>query len=138
MGLRFSVLITGTVLAVSSLSHATPPPYAASVKPIPSKTGPIKTNPHDSGPSKPAAPISVDGLAPITAILAYCSQVDRPDAGKYAQALASILSGHSSLEIKVDESNSFYGAGARSINLQLASLPITTVASACKNFLIGK
>jgi hypothetical protein len=138
MGLRFSALITGTALAVSSLSHATPPPHAATVKPIPSKTGPIKTNSHDSGPSNPAAPISVDGLAQVTAILAYCSQVDRPDAGKYAQALANILAGHSSLEIKVDESSSFYGAGARSINLQLASLPVSSVVSACKSFLAGR
>jgi hypothetical protein len=132
MGLRFSALITGTVLAVSTLSHAAPSPKAATVK----STGPIKTSTHPVSNATPS-PISVDGLAQVTAILSYCSQVDRPDAGKYAAMLANILSGHASAELKVDEASPLYGAGARNINLQLASLPVSTVVSACKSFLAG-
>ena len=133
MGLRFSALITGTVLAVSTLSHAAPSPKSAAVK---NSTGPIKTSTHPVSNATPS-PISVDGLAQVTAILSYCSQVDRPNAGKYAAALANILSGHASAELKVDEASPLYGAGARNINLQLASLPVSTVVSACKNFLAG-
>ncbi len=142
MRLGFSLLITGTVLSVSSLAHANPLPKPASLKPTPapiqSTTGPIKTSGHSTAPSNPAAPITVDGLAQVTAILNYCSQVDRPNAGSYARALANILSGHASSEIKVDQSSAAYGAGVRSINLQLASLPVGTVSSECKNFLAGK
>ena len=135
MRLGFSALITGTVLAVSSLSHAAPSPKSATVKS--NSTGPTKTSTHPVSNATPAA-ITVDALAQVTAILAYCSQVDRPDAGKYAAALASILSGHGAAEIKVVEASPLYGAGARNINLQLASLPVSTVVSACKNFLAGK
>jgi hypothetical protein len=142
MRLRFSVLITGTVLAVSSLAQATQPPKSEAVHPSPSPvqstTGPIKSSGHATSPSNPAAPITVDALAQVTAILNYCKQVDRPDASQYARALANILSGHASSEMKVDESSSSYGAGARAINIQLASLPVSTVVSACKNFLAGK
>jgi|HubBroStandDraft_6_1064221.scaffolds.fasta_scaffold336861_2 hypothetical protein len=142
MRLGFSALITGTVLAVSSLAHATLPPKSASVKPTPapiqSATGPIKSSGHSTAPSNPAAPITVDGLAQVTGILNYCSQVDRPDTGSYARALANILSGHASSEMKVDQSSAGYGAGVRSINLQLASLPVGTVVSECKNFIAGK
>jgi hypothetical protein len=135
MRLGFSILITGTVLSVSSLAHATQHPTPA---PIQSTTGPIKSSGHATSPSNPAAPITVDGLAQVTAILNYCKQVDRPDSGQYERALANILSGHASSEMKVDESSSRYGAGARAINLQLAALPVSTVVSACKNFLAGK
>jgi hypothetical protein len=141
MRLGLSLLITGTVLSVSSLAHANPLPKSASLKPTPapiqSTTGPIKTSGHSTAPSNPAAPITVDGLAQVTGILNYCSQVDRPNAGSYARALASILSGHASSEMKVDQSSASYGAGVRSINLQLASLPVSTVGSACRNFLAG-
>jgi hypothetical protein len=135
MRLGFSILITGTVLAVSSLAHATQHPSPA---PIQSTTGPIKSSGNPTSPSNPAAPITVDGLAQVTSILNYCKQVDRPNSGHYEQALANILSGHASSEIKVDESSPNYGSAARSINLQLAALPVSTVVSACKNFLAGK
>jgi hypothetical protein len=142
MRLGFSALITGTVLTVSSLANATPLPNSATVKPTPapiqSTTGPIKTSGHSTAPSSPAAPITVDGLAQVTGIINYCSQVDRPNSGSYARALANILSGHASSEMKIDESSAGYGAGVRSINLQLASLPVGNVVSACKNFLAGK
>jgi hypothetical protein len=142
MRLGFSALITGTVLAVSLLAHATPPPKPASVNPAPSPiqstTGPIKTSGHSTTPSNPAAPIGVDGLSQVTGILNYCSQVDRPNVGNYARALANILSGHASSEMKVFQSSAGFGAGVRSINLQLASLPVGTVVSECKNYLAGK
>jgi hypothetical protein len=142
MRLGFSILITGTVLAVSSLAQATPPAKSAAIKPTPSPiestTGPIKTSDHASSPTNSPAPITVDALAQVTAILNYCKQVDRPDASQYEKALANIVSGHASSEMKVDESSSGYGSAARSINLQLAALPVSTVVSACKNFLAGK
>ncbi len=141
MRLGFSLLITGTVLSVSSLTHATPPPKSAAIKstpsPIQSTTGPIKSSGHGTTPSNPAAPITVDGLAQVTSILNYCKQVDRPNSGQYERALANILSGHASSEMKVSESSPSYGAGARAINLQLAAIPVSTVVSACKNFLAG-
>lgn len=142
MRFGFSVLITGTVLAVSTLAPAAPQPKSASVKatpaPIQSTTGPIKTSGHSTFPSNSAAPITIDGLAQVTGILNYCSQVDRPNAGSYARALANILSGHASSEMKIDQSSAGYGAGVRLINLQLASLPVSTVVSECRNFLAGK
>ena len=142
MRLGFSLLITGTVLAVSSLAHATPPAKSAAIKASPSPgqstTIPAKISGLSTSPSQPVAPITVDALAQVTAILNYCKQVDRPDSGQYERALANILSGHASSEMKVDESSSSYGAGARAINIQLASLPVSTVVSACKNFLAGK
>jgi hypothetical protein len=129
-------------LAVSSLAHATPAPKSVAVKPTPapiqSTTGPIKTSGHSTTPSNPAAPITVDGLAQVTGILNYCAQVDRPNAGNYARALANILSGHASSEMKIDQSGAGYGAGVRLINLQLANLPVSTVVSECRNFLAGK
>jgi hypothetical protein len=134
MRLGISLLITGTVLAVSSPAHATQHPTPA---PVQSTTGPIKTSGHSTAPSGPAAPITVDGLAQVTGILNYCSQVDRHNAGSYARALSNILSGHASSEMKVDQSSAIYGTGVRSINLQLASLPVSTVVSGCKNFLAG-
>jgi hypothetical protein len=141
MRLRFSALMTGTVFAVSLLAHATPPPKSAAIKPtsspIQSTTGPVQTKTHPVTTSNGAAPITVDGLAQVTAILNYCSHVDRPDADRYERALANILFGHASLEMKVDESSPTYGSAARSINVQLASLPVSTVVSACKNFLAG-
>jgi hypothetical protein len=141
MRLRFSALATETVLTVSLLAHATPPPKSAAIKPTPSPIqstiGPIKTSGHSTTPSNPVAPITVDGMAQVMAILSYCSQVDRPEADKYERALASILSGHAPSEMKVDESSPRYGSAARSINVQLASLPVSTVVSACKNFLAG-
>jgi hypothetical protein len=142
MRLGFSLLITGTVLSVSLLAHATPPAKSASVKPTPepiqSSNGPIKSSGHATTPNNSPAPITVDALAQVTAILNYCTQVDRPDAAQYQRALANILTGHATSEMKVDESSSSYGAGARAINLQLAALPVSTVVSACKNFLAGK
>jgi hypothetical protein len=142
MRFGFSALITGTVLAASSLAHATPAPKSATVNPTPapiqSTTGPIKTSGHSTAPSNPAAPITVDGLAQVTGILNYCSQVDRPNAGNYARGLANVLSGHASSEMKVDQSSAGYGAGVRLINLQLANLPVSTVVSECKNFLAGR
>ena len=142
MCLGFSALITGTVLAVSSLAHAAAQPTLAAVHPTPaaiqSTTDPIRASGHSTSPSNPAAPITVDGLAQVTSILNYCSQVDRPNSGSYARALANILSGHASSEMKVDQSGAGYGSGVRSMNLQLASLPESSVMSACKNFLAGK
>jgi len=141
MRLWFSALATETVLAVSLLAHASPPPKSAAIKPTPSPiqstTWPVQTSTHPVTTSNPAAPITVDAMAQVTAILNYCSQVDRPDADKYERALANILSGHASSEMKVDESSPRYGPAARSINLQLASLQVTTVVSACKTFLAG-
>jgi hypothetical protein len=141
MRLGFSILITGTVLSVSSLAYATPPAKSEAIKPTPSPvqstTGPIKSSGHATSPSNPAAPITVDALAQVTAILNYCKQVDRPDAGQYERALANILTGHATSEMKVDESSSGYGSAARAINLQLAAIPVSTVVSACKNFLAG-
>ena len=104
---------------------------------IQSTTWPVQTSTHPVTTSNPVALITVDAMAQVTAILNYCSQVDRPDADKYERALANILSGHASSEMKVDESSPRYGSAARSINLQFASLQVTTVVSACKTFLAG-
>jgi hypothetical protein len=64
--------------------------------------------------SNAAAPITVDGLAQVTAILNYCSHVDRPDADRYERAL--IISSGQRHQMKGDES-SLAGSAARSAML---------------------
>ncbi len=120
MRLGFSALITGTVLSVSLLAHATSAPKTATVNSTPS--------PHSDQASNTG-----DGVARVTAILGYCSKVDRRNAGDYRRALAHILSGNASS--KADESSS---AGIRSIDQELRILPVGTVTTACRNFLAGK
>ena len=124
MSLRFSVaVIMGTVLAVSSLSHATPPIQNTSTK----------------STSSPAnkTPITIEGLARVQGILDYCEVVDSKSASKYRQALSNITSGHSTAEIKDDESNSRFVYAVGVVDTEIAKLPVATVVSSCKNFIAG-
>jgi hypothetical protein len=124
MSLRFSVaVIMGTVLAVSSLSHATPPIQNTSTK----------------STSSPAnkTPITIEGLARVQGILNYCEVVDSKSASKYQQALSNITSGHSTAEIKDDESNSRFVYAVGVVDTEIAKLPVATVVSSCKNFIAG-
>ena len=128
MRLRFSVaVIMGTVLTVSSLSHATPPTQNASVK--------STSSPTSSPTSK--TPITIEGLARVQGILTYCSVVDSKSAAKYQQALSNILSGHSGAEIKEDQSSSRFVYALGVVDTQIAKLPVATVVSSCKNFIAG-
>jgi len=124
MRLRFSVaVITGTVLAVSSLSHATPPTQSTSVK----------------STSSPASktPITIEGLARVQGILNYCAVVDSKSAAKYQQALSNVISGHSTSEIKEDQSSSRFVYALGVVDTEIAKLPVATVVSSCKNFIAG-
>ena len=143
-GLWFlAVLITGTVLAVSSLAHATTPGKATTVS-VPAKTSGSAVSSSVKSSSAPVplstinSPISIDGLAKVEAILSYCSTVDPTDAGKYGQALSNITAGHSLAEIRNDQSSSRYVSVLGGLNAQLTALPVSTVVASCKNFLAGK
>jgi hypothetical protein len=128
MRLRFSIaVITGTVLAVSSLSHATPPTQNTSVK--------STSSPASSPASK--TPITVEGLARVQGVLTYCAVVDSKSAVKYQQALTNIISGHSSAEIKEDQSSSRFVYALGVVDTEIAKLPVATVVSSCKNFIAG-
>jgi hypothetical protein len=142
MRLRFSiVLMAGTVLAVSLLGQATPPPKSGAIKPAPSSiqstTGPAQMNTLPVTTPNPAAPITVDAVAQVTAILNYCSQVDRPNARKYALWLSNVLSGHSTEEMKGDEGSSTYRSVTGVVQKQLAALPVSPVVGGCKNLVAG-
>jgi len=124
MSLRFSIaVIMGTVLAVSSLSHATPPIQNTSTK----------------STSSPAnqTPITIEGLARVQGVLTYCAVVDSKSAVKYQQALSNIISGHSSAEIKEDQSSSRFIYALGVVDTEIAKLPVATVVSSCKNFIAG-
>lgn len=124
MRLRFSIaVITGTVLAVSSLSHATPPTQNTSVK----------------STSSPASktPITIEGLARVQGILTYCAVVDSKSASKYQQALSNVTSGHSTAEIKEDQSSSRFAYALGVVDTEIAKLPVAAVVTSCKNFIAG-
>jgi hypothetical protein len=148
MRLRFSeALIMGAALAVSSLAHATALPKATTTS-VPAKTVPAKTSGSAvsssvKSSSTPAtlttinSPITIDALAKVEAILAYCGTVDKTNASQYSQALSNITAGHSLAEIRNDQSSSRYVSTLGSMNAQLAALPAGTVVTSCKNFLAG-
>jgi hypothetical protein len=134
MHLRFSVaLITGTVLAVSTLGHATSSlhsPGNHSMKVIPGHLN-AKT-------SAVSSPITIEGLARVEGILSYCAKVDPKSATKYQQFMSNILTGHSSGEIDTDQGSSRYTFALGVVDQTIAKLPASTVVSACQNMLAGK
>jgi hypothetical protein len=143
MRLRFSVaLIMGAALAVSSLAHATALPKATTTS-VPAKTSGSAVSSSVKPSGTPVtltpiiSPITIDGLAKVEAILAYCGTVDQTNAAKYGQALSNITAGHSLAEIRNDQSSTRYVSTLGSMNAQLAALPAGTVVTSCKNFLAG-
>ena len=143
MRLRFSAaLIMGAALAVSSLAHATALPKATTTS-VPAKTSGSAVSSSVKSSSTPVtlttinSPITIDALAKVEAILAYCGTVDQTNAAKYSQALSNITAGHSLAEIRNDQSNPRYVSTLGSMNAQLAALPAGTVVTSCKNFLAG-
>jgi len=143
-GLRFSaVLITGTVLAVSSLAHATTPGKAATTFAPAKGTGSagsssVKSSSTPAGVHSTSSPLSIDALAKVEGILSYCVTVDPANASLYKQAQSNITSGHASSELKNDQGSSRYVSALGALNAELAALPASTVISSCQNFLAGK
>ena len=110
MSLRFSaILVTGAVLAVSSLAHSTP--------------------------SAGSAQSSGSGLFQVELILDYCAKVDPASATNYRKALTKITGSEGEIG---DTSNPTVAAQTADIKAQLARLPVSTGITACRNFLAGK
>lgn len=115
MCLRFSTaLITGAVLAVSTLAHA--------------KTQP-KTTPGPANVPAPAA-TPATGLAQVQAIFLYCELVDPHSAANYQRMQKVVLSGSSS------------GGGAYLTELgtmaaALAKVPVSSGVSSCRTVIAG-
>ena len=123
MSLRFSaVLAMGTVLSVSSISHATTTPNSS------------------KSPNKPAppGPMTIESLARVEGIFNYCATIDPNSAGKYHQVLSNIISGHSESEIRDDENSPRYTYALGVVDTEIAKLPKSTALSACRNSLAGK
>jgi hypothetical protein len=123
VSLRFSaVLAMGTVLSVSSISHATTAPNSS------------------KSPNKPAppGPMTIESLARVEGIFNYCATIDPNSAGKYHQVLSNIISGHSESEIRDDESSPRYTYALGVVDTEIAKLPESTALSACRNSLAGK
>ncbi len=143
MRLRFSAaLIMGAALAVSSLAHATALPKATTTS-APAKTSGSAVSSSVKSSGTPVtlttinSPITIDGLAKVEAILAYCGTVDQTNAAQYSKALSNITAGHSLAEIRNDQGSARYVSTLSTMNAQLAALPVGTVVTSCKNFLAG-
>jgi hypothetical protein len=122
MCLRFSAtLITGTVLAVSTLAYA--------------KTQP-KTTP---APAKAPAPATLpaSGLAQVQAIFSYCELVDPHSAAKYERVRSVVISGHSSSEIGDDERSAAYRSELGVMAADLLKIPVITGVSSCRTVIAG-
>jgi hypothetical protein len=122
MCLRFStILITGTVLAVSSLAHAI----------TPSKTPPAPIK------AQGQSTLSASGLAQVAAILTYCQVVDSHSFAKYQRVRSLVISGHSSAEIRDDEKSSAYLSELKLMGAQLVKVPASTGISSCRTLITG-
>ena len=121
MCLRFTtILITGTVLAVSSLAHAKTPSKA---------TPPVKAQTQST--------ISASGLAQVAAILTYCQVVDSHSFAKYQRVRSLVISGHSSAEISDDERSAAYLSELKVIGAQLVKVPASAGISSCRTLITG-
>jgi hypothetical protein len=124
MCLRFSTgLILGTVLAVSSLTHAKTPEKST---PAPAKT-------QSPAPSSSAA----GGIAQVQAIFSYCESVDPHSAGKYVLLQALILAGNSPAQILADEKSSAFRSEFNSTSAELAAIPVSTGITTCRSAIAG-
>ena len=124
MCLRFSVtLITGTVLAVSTLAHAKTP-VKATPAPVPFKI-----------PATPA--LSPTALAQVEAIISYCERVDPLWSAKYQQLGNLVLSGQSSSQMADDAKGSAYQSELGVMGAALAKVPVSTGVSSCKAGIAG-
>ena len=122
MCLRFTtILITGTVLAVSSLAHAKTPSKAT--------PPPVKAQTQST--------ISASGLAQVAAILTYCQVVDSHSFAKYQRVRSLVISGHSSAEISDDERSAAYLSELKVIGAQLVKVPASAGISSCRTLITG-
>ena len=101
MCLRFSTLISGAVLAVSTLTHATTPAPAP-------------------------LPVQERALAQVQAIISYCELVDPVSSAKY-QALGNlVISGQSPSQISTEEKSTPYLQELSTTSARLAGVPVST------------
>lgn len=120
MCLRFSVtLITGTVLAVSTLAHAKTTPAPAVIK----------------SPAPPALPVSA--MAQIEGIISYCQSVDPHSSAKYKQLGDLVLSGQSSQLKSDDEKGAAYQSDLSAVRAELAKIAVSKGVSTCKAGIAG-
>ena len=113
MCLRFSAtLISGAVLAVSTLAHATTPAPAP-------------------------LPVQERALAQVQAIISYCELVDPVSSAKYQALEAVVLSGQSPSQISTEEKSTPYLQELSTTSARLAGLPVSTGVSACKAAIKG-
>src|SRR5260370_38026841 len=116
MRLRFSAaLITGTVLAVSSLAHA-------------------KTH-LNTTPAPP--PLTVSGLAQVEAIITYCQVVDSRSSAKYQLLRTLATSGHSPSEISADQRSPAFLSELAVMGGAFIKIPGRTCVSTGKAGLVG-
>ena len=133
MRLRFSVLMSATVLSVCSLAYAAQPKTASSVK---------STDDHGKGKSAPRSPtpsetIDIDGLAQLTGIFSYCEEIDPKSSAQYARMSSNVLSGYSQSTIKGDEHTTQYRTNLQALETSLAKIPKATGISSCRTMIPG-
>jgi len=117
MRLRFSTaLITGTVLAVSSLAHAKTP-------------APVKTAARSGLPPS--------GLAQVDSIISYCESIDPSSSAKYQKLRNLALSGQSS-EGDDDKEGRTYQSELAVMRAALAKIPVSTGVSTCRAGIAGR
>ena len=121
MCLRFSAaLITGAVLAVSTLAHA--------------KTQP-KTTPAPANTPAPAA-TPASGLAQVQAIFSYCELIDPHSAANYERLRKVVISGNSSGG-SGDDKSAAYLTELVTMAAALAKIPVSTGVSSCRTVIAG-
>ncbi len=136
MRLRFSTsLITGAVLAVSSLAHAIQPKTSSVTVKTSASAGntSVKVTPSPVGVAAPS--INVGALAQVEGILTYCGRVDPKSSEQYRQVLKAILSGLRESDIDDDQENPTFVSDERAVSAQLAKIPRSTGVSGCRTIL---
>jgi hypothetical protein len=113
MCFRFSaILISGAVLAVSTLTHATTPAPAP-------------------------LPVQERALAQVQAIISYCELVDPLSSAKYQALEAVVLSGQSPSQISTEEKSTPYLQELSTMSARLASVPVSSGVNSCRAAIKG-
>lgn len=148
MRLWISHLITGTVLSVSLLAHATQ--HANTVVPAnptsnhmkgstdPARSESDKSKTAPETPTSTTAPLNIDPLAQVTGIMSYCKAIDPKGASEYGFVLSNLLSGYSPAALKSDQRTSQYASGLAAVSVSLARIPKSTGINACRTLIPGK
>jgi hypothetical protein len=110
MSLRFSVtLVAGATIGVSALAQ-----------------------------THTQTTISIDSLAVVETIAAYCERIDPVNSSQYRKQLSTFTSGHSEVEIEGDQKGKTFANDVAAVNSQLAKVPLATGLSACRSLVVKK